>query len=110
MERLYIDEDDYKMITDENGNSYDVQMYGKRSVSGIYFDARQVANMCNVGNLIQLILRNNNQFRKHIHFRKIGPYVLLTYIGLLRAVHMAKGKNAPKVKKWAIEMKKEILS
>jgi len=109
---------DKEKITDDEGNTYEIEIRGERHPDKIYFKVKDVSILIDSKNLCKNILNENGSYIRdedyvcfkvnkneydENSFQKSPSYkrtLFFSYLGFLKCMFISKNKNTSKFKKW----------
>lgn len=112
---------DEEKFKDENGNIFEIETRGERTVEGIFFYGKDIEKMLELENITNVICNSETTYIKNKHYKKfIRPKdfnsqfrsnesnnperIYLTYFGLVKMLITRRHPIAEKFQKWAINI------
>ena len=108
--------EDDELWIDENGDKYPIEIRGERTVNGIFFRAKDVAEVFGMDRLNDTLTDNRYGYKKNHYcnfiltkpvkhgFHKNKKELFLTYFGLVRVLMVSRHKQVEKFQQWAINI------
>nr|QOI90535.1 hypothetical protein HWQ62_00404 [Pyramimonas orientalis virus] len=107
---VYLEE--HEMFKDDNGDSLDIEMRGKKNEDKAYFKAIDIGKAFDIKDINHRILHTQSDhvydthytffiLKDSVKYRAEQKVLYLTYLGVLKVLFCARGNNAQKFNKWA---------
>ena len=99
---------------DNEGNAVEIETRGERTAKGVFFRAKDVANVFKMPNLCQILMEDKSRYENIYHYvvysvesRTIANQqvkeIFITYKGMLKILFSSRTGNADKFVDWATE-------